>query len=189
MPVDADRYVMKGSLVRQRARELGMSLYRLAKMARVTFRTIYKMADGNVALFKRDGEVRGHIDRVCDILGVTVEELFPQDAAVQEMSRHRQGMVNDELCVAEYTRAVSRDPYEICRSREAVEQICKMAESGRRNSKRKDSPFVEKYFCEEMTLEEIGQENGMTRQRVLQITERAMEKIRKRMKDCKTAYV
>ena len=143
--------------------ELGIRMTDLCKEAGCPSSTIYELAYGTTwPVYVKDWKVKPYVEKICDILGVTVEELFPFFFCKIREKKFE----NDELFMSEYTLKISEDTESRFASKEIYQKLNdKMYAEFTTRTKE----MLYKYFFEEKTYDEIGDEYDLSQERVRQI--------------------
>jgi RNA polymerase sigma factor (sigma-70 family) len=143
--------------------ELGIRMVDLCKEAGCSATQVYDLAYGmSWPVYVKDWKIKPYVEKICDILGVTVEELFPLFFC---KVREKQ-FENEELFISEYTLKISENTESRFASTEIYQKLNdkQYAKLSKRTKK-----ILYKYFFEEKTYREIGENFNIHQERVRQI--------------------
>ena len=160
---------------------------RFAEAVAINYTIVAKYVSGQLTPFGKRFSLTPTAERICAVLNKRVDELWPED--VQIVKEH----VGEDSKFAHICRlTVSRsatgvdyrdgmDPLDLLCEEEFRENFFPLI-SSETFLKQKESDVLKMRFgldgSEEMTLEEVGEVYGITRERIRQIEQKAMRKIR-----------
>ena len=116
-------------------------------------------------------KVKPHVEKLCDILGVTLEELFPLFFCKVREKKFE----NDDLFISEYTLKTAIDTEERYAS---IEVFQKLNDKQYKKLSKREKKILLMYFFNDATLQDIADVYSLSRDRIRQIMLNALRKMR-----------
>lgn len=155
--------------------ELGIKMKDLVAAVGCSHDTIYSLAYGVSWPVYRDGKLKPYVEKLSDVLGTPVEELFPMFFCKLKP----QTVDTDDVGISDYTLRISQDSEDLALLRERYEKVVGLM---RLVLDKRRFTVMLMYFIDDMTYAEIGEHYKISRDRVGILLKSAISKLQHAIK-------
>jgi DNA-directed RNA polymerase sigma subunit (sigma70/sigma32) len=127
-----------------------------------------------------NGCLRVQAEKLCDVLGVLPDELWSAEQ-VRPLERNWTEL---EMSSQEVVALIGSSDEDVTAIAYEKKEMGKVIDSALKTITQREEKIVRARFYEELTLEEVADRFGVTRERVRQIESRALRKLRHPKRSC-----